>query len=172
MKFLVEEHADLFDGVRHALSEFGGFTQWHGGRRFVPIQVAEKQRCLIRATVRGPGGHASTVVRGTASEKLGRLLSRLASRRLARARHAGRSLDARGDGARRFPRHERLALRGAARAARSATGSCGCSVARGRLLAPLLHNTATPTVVRGGDAHRTSFRPSSRSISTDASSRA
>ena len=50
MKFLVEQHAELFDGVRHALSEFGGFTQWHGSRRFVPIAVAEKQRCLIRAT--------------------------------------------------------------------------------------------------------------------------
>ena len=72
MKFLVEDHADLFTGVRHALSEFGGYTLWQSGRRFVPIQVTEKQRCLIRATVRGTGGHASTIVRGTASEKLGR----------------------------------------------------------------------------------------------------
>ena len=47
MKFLVEEHAELFEGVRHAVSEFGGYTLWHGNRRFVPIQVAEKQRCLI-----------------------------------------------------------------------------------------------------------------------------
>src|SRR5438067_4604106 len=82
MKFLVEEHVELFDGVRHALSEFGGYTLWRGSRRFVPIQVAEKQRCLIRATVRGRGGHPASVVRGSASSKLGVLLSRLDKRSL------------------------------------------------------------------------------------------
>jgi len=51
MKFLVEQHPDLFAGVRHALSEFGGYTQWHGSRRFVPIAVVEKQRCLDRKSV-------------------------------------------------------------------------------------------------------------------------
>src|SRR5215210_5539226 len=80
-KYLVEQHAELFEGVRFALSEIGGFTQWVGGRRLYPIQVAEKQRCLIRATVRGAGGHPSAVVRGTASAKLGRLLTRLEKRR-------------------------------------------------------------------------------------------
>jgi len=43
-KYLVEQHADRFAGVRYALSEFGGFTQWIGGRPLYPIQVAEKQR--------------------------------------------------------------------------------------------------------------------------------
>ena len=81
-KFLVEEHGALFAGVRYALSEFGGFTQWTGGRPLYPIQVAEKQRCLIRATVRGEGGHPSTVVRGTAAAKLGRLLRTLEKKRL------------------------------------------------------------------------------------------
>ena len=110
MKFLVEEHPELFAGVRYALSEVGGFTQWHGSRRFVPIQVAEKQRCLIRATVRGAGGHAASVVRGTASAKLGRLLSRLASRRLpAHVTPVARSMIDAMAGA--LPLHERLALR-------------------------------------------------------------
>ena len=99
MKFLVEEHADLFEGVRHALSEFGGYTLWHGNRRFVPIQVAEKQRCLITATVRGPGGHASTLVRDPASKKLGELLSLIATRRLPVHVTADGSPDARSDGA-------------------------------------------------------------------------
>src|SRR5262249_27165303 len=71
MKFLVEEHADLFSGVRHALSEFGGYTLWQSGRRVVPIQVAEKQRCLIPPPVRGKGGQAATIGRGTASGRLG-----------------------------------------------------------------------------------------------------
>jgi acetylornithine deacetylase/succinyl-diaminopimelate desuccinylase-like protein len=148
MKFLVEEHAELFDGVRHALSEFGGYTLWQNGRRFVPIQVAEKQRCLIRATVRGTGGHASTIVRGTASEKLGVLLSRLASRRLPLhvtpvARLMLESM------AQELPRHEQLAIRGLL------TRGVGAPLLRvlgkaERMVAPLLCNTATPTGVQGG----------------------
>ena len=150
MRFLVEEHSEIFDGVRHALSEFGGYTQWHGDRRFVPIAIAEKQRCLIRATVRGPGGHAATVVRGTATAKLGKLLSRLGSRWLpvhvtppARA-----MLEAMSNA---LPIHERLALQGLLVPALTdrliaAFGSDAL------LLAPMLHNTATPTVVQGGGA--------------------
>ena len=81
-KFLVDEHDDVFSGVRFAFSEIGGFTAWVGDRRLYPVQVAEKQRCLVRATIRGAGGHPSTVVRRTAAAKLGRLLTRLDKRRL------------------------------------------------------------------------------------------
>jgi len=148
MKFLVEEHADLFSGVRHALSEFGGYTLWQSGRRFVPIQVAEKQRCLIRATMRGPGGHASSMVRGTASEKLGWLLSRIASRGLPVhvtpvARLMLESM------ARELPRHEQLALRGLLRP-RAGKPLLRLLGASGETLAPILCNTATPTGVGGG----------------------
>jgi acetylornithine deacetylase/succinyl-diaminopimelate desuccinylase-like protein len=48
-KYLVEEHAGLFDGVRYALGEFGGFSLYVGRRRFYPIQVAEKQLCFLTA---------------------------------------------------------------------------------------------------------------------------
>jgi acetylornithine deacetylase/succinyl-diaminopimelate desuccinylase-like protein len=148
MKFLVEEHADLFSGVRHALSEFGGYTLWQSGRRFVPIQVAEKQRCLIRATVRGPGGHASSVVRGTASENLGWLLSRIASRGLPVhvtpvARLMLESM------ARELPWHEQLAIRGLFRP-RAGKPLLRLLGAAGEALAPILCNTATPTGVGGG----------------------
>lgn len=149
-KYLVEEHADLFDGVRYALSEIGGFTQWVGGRRLYPVQVAEKQRCLIRATIRGAGGHPSTVVRATAAHKLGRFLTRLEKRRLPVhlmpvVREMLRAMAA------ALPIHERLALR-----------PLTVPVITDRLLDlfgkdaesldPLLHNTATPTVVRGGES--------------------
>ena len=73
-KFLCEEHAELFDGVRHALGEFGGFSQVVGGRRLYPIQVAEKQICWLRAVVRGPGGHASMPQRGGTMGRLARFL--------------------------------------------------------------------------------------------------
>ena len=81
-QFLVEEHAGLFDGVRYALGEFGGFPLYVGRRRFYPIQVAEKQRCFLRAVVRGPGGHGALPMRGGAMAKLARLLKRLDRRRL------------------------------------------------------------------------------------------
>ena len=150
MKFLIEEHADLFRGVRHALSEFGGFTLWQSGRRFVPIQVAEKQRCLIRATVRGPGGHPSTVVRGTASEKLGLLLSRLGSRRLpvhvtSVARLMLESM------ASELPRREQLAI-GALLTSHVGKPLLRLLGAEGEMLAPLVCNTATPVGVGGGSA--------------------
>jgi acetylornithine deacetylase/succinyl-diaminopimelate desuccinylase-like protein len=73
-KFLVEEHAHLFEGVRYALSEFGGFTLHLGGRRFYPIQVAEKQICWLKATIRGSGGHGAMINRGGTMARLARFL--------------------------------------------------------------------------------------------------
>ena len=80
-KFLVEEHAHLFEGIRYALSEFGGFTLHLGGRRFYPIQVAEKQICWLKARIRGSGGHAAFVNRGGTMARLGRFLRDLDRKR-------------------------------------------------------------------------------------------
>jgi acetylornithine deacetylase/succinyl-diaminopimelate desuccinylase-like protein len=80
--FLVEEHAGLFEGVRFAISEVGGFTQEVVGREFYPIQVAEKTPCRLRATIRGPGGHSSAPSGGGAPAKLAKLLRALDRRRL------------------------------------------------------------------------------------------
>ena len=80
--FLVDEHAHLFDGINYALSEFGGFTLHLGGRRFYPIQVAEKQICWLKATIRGAGGHGALVNRGGTMARLGRLLRDLDRKRL------------------------------------------------------------------------------------------
>jgi acetylornithine deacetylase/succinyl-diaminopimelate desuccinylase-like protein len=73
-KFLVEEHAHLFDGIEYALSEFGGFTLHLGGRRFYPIQVAEKQICWLKATIRGSGGHGAMINRGGTMSRLAKFL--------------------------------------------------------------------------------------------------
>jgi acetylornithine deacetylase/succinyl-diaminopimelate desuccinylase-like protein len=81
-KFLVEEHADLFEGVRYALGEFGGFTMHIAGQKFYPIQVMEKKTCGLEAVINGPGGHGSLPMRGGASAKLGRFLQQLDERRL------------------------------------------------------------------------------------------
>ena len=81
-KFLVEDHPDLFDGIRYAIGEFGGFSLFVGNKKFYPIMVAEKQRCWLKATVRGPAGHGSLPARGGAMAKLARLLKRLDKKRL------------------------------------------------------------------------------------------
>jgi len=81
-RYLIEDHADLFKGVRYALGEFGGFSMHIGGRKFYPIMVGEKQACLIKATVRGPGGHGSMPLHGGAMAKLGKLLLQLDMHRL------------------------------------------------------------------------------------------
>ena len=53
-KFLVDEHPELFAGVKHALGEFGGFSMEVAGRRFFLVEVAEKEVCWCRAVIRGP----------------------------------------------------------------------------------------------------------------------
>ena len=81
-KYLLEHHSDVFDGVRYAIGEFGGFALHVGKQRFYPIMVAEKQICWMKATMHGPGGHGSMPVHGGAMARLARLLQQLDKRRL------------------------------------------------------------------------------------------
>lgn len=76
-RFLVEQHAHLFEGVRYALGEFGGFSLHVGGRKFYPIQVAEKQKCVMKAILKGPAGHGAFYLRDGAMGKMGDMLKRL-----------------------------------------------------------------------------------------------
>jgi acetylornithine deacetylase/succinyl-diaminopimelate desuccinylase-like protein len=147
-KYLVSEHPELFADARYALGEIGGFTRWVGDRRIYPIHVGEKQRCLLRATLHGRGGHASTSVRGTAANKLGRFLSVLEQRRLPvhltpmvrEMLHAMGSV---------LPFQRRAAMRALAVPVLT-DRVLDLLGADARALDPLLHNTATPTVVAGG----------------------
>ena len=80
--YMVEQHPDLFDDVRYAIGEFGGYTAHIGGRKFYPIQISEKQICWFKAVVKGPAGHGARPLRGGAMAKTGELLRRLDRRRL------------------------------------------------------------------------------------------
>ena len=73
-RYLVEKHSDTFDGIRYAIGEFGGFSLHIANRRFYPIMVGEKQRCWLKATIRGPGGHGAMPVRGGAMASLSKFL--------------------------------------------------------------------------------------------------
>jgi acetylornithine deacetylase/succinyl-diaminopimelate desuccinylase-like protein len=148
-RFLAEERAELFVGVRHALGEFGGFTTHAGGRRFYPIQVAEKQICWLRAVVRGPGGHGALGVRGSAAARLGRILTTLDRKQLpvhvtpvARAWIEGMAAA--------LPRPQALVLRRLLdpRTTDLALRALGD---RGRLFGRILRNTVSPTILHGGE---------------------
>ena len=148
-KFLVEEHPDLFQGVRYAIGEFGGFTLYVEGKRFYPIQVTEKQICWMKATVRGPAGHGSRPIRGGAMAKLGELLLKL-------DRH-------------RLPAHitpvPRQMFETMAEALGGPTGMTMRQLLqphltdnildmmgdRARLFDAMLHNTVSPTILHGSD---------------------
>jgi acetylornithine deacetylase/succinyl-diaminopimelate desuccinylase-like protein len=144
-KWLVSKHPEQFHGVRYAISEFGGFASYFGGKRFYPIQVAEKQVCTVRATLHGPAGHGSMPLRGGTMAALGRVLERLDRKRL--------------------PVHVtpivRQMVETVAKQSSGATGFLMRQLAnpvftdrildrlgdRGRMLDALLHNTASPTVI-------------------------
>jgi len=79
-EFLVGNHAQLFQDVKHAVSEFGGYTTHILRRRFYPIMVAEKQGCGLLATIRGAGGHGAWAARGGIMARLSRFLNALEHR--------------------------------------------------------------------------------------------
>jgi acetylornithine deacetylase/succinyl-diaminopimelate desuccinylase-like protein len=146
--FLVREHPELFAGVRYAIGEFGGFTLDLAGRRFYPIMVAEKQVCWTRARIRGPAGHGSLPLRGSAPGKLGRLLYRLDRRRL--PVHVTPAATAMIEAlANELPRPLAVPLRGLLVPALT-DRLLDAMRERGKLLDPILHNTASATIVRGG----------------------
>jgi len=148
-KFLVAEHPGLFEGVKYAFGEFGGFNMSIAGKRIYPIMVAEKQACWMEAAFRGQGGHGSMPVHGEAMAKLGRALRLL-------DRH-------------NLPYHLTPGVRVMVESIAAALGGVSGLLFRqltnpllaDRLLealgprvalfAPLLHNTASPTMAHASD---------------------
>jgi acetylornithine deacetylase/succinyl-diaminopimelate desuccinylase-like protein len=148
-KFLAEEHPEALGGAKHALGEFGGATQWIAGRRFYPIQVAEKQICWLRATVRGTGGHGALGVRGGAMRRLGDVLRALDRRQP--PVHITPIVEQWVSGiAAELPRAQRLVLERLLdpRTADLAVRALG---KKGRIFGRVIRNTVSPTIVHGGD---------------------
>jgi acetylornithine deacetylase/succinyl-diaminopimelate desuccinylase-like protein len=145
--YLVDHHPGLFNGVRYAIGEAGGFTVHIGGRRLYPIMVAEKQTCSLRATVRGRGGHGAMPVHGQAMARLGRLLGRLDRHRLpVHITPAARQMIEGVAGA--LPAGQRLVLRQLLNP-RLTDRLLDLMGPLGEALDPLLHNTVSPTMLRG-----------------------
>jgi acetylornithine deacetylase/succinyl-diaminopimelate desuccinylase-like protein len=148
-RYLVEERPELFTGMRYGLGEFGGFSLDIGGRRFYPIQVAEKQICWLRATVRGPGGHGALVNRGGTVARLGKLLSDLDRKRLpVHVTPVVREFVERI--AAELPRKEATVLRSLLKPRLTDT-ALRLLGDRGKSIEPMLRNTVNATIVRGGE---------------------
>jgi len=162
-KYLVENHSDQFSGIKYALGEFGSFTGHIGPKRFYPIQIAEKQICWIKATVRGPGGHGAQPMRGGSMSKLADLLQQFDKRRLpVRITPVARQMIEITAANVAFPKN--LILRQLLNPVLTdiilnLLGDLGES------FDPLLHNTVNATIVRGGD--KINVIPSAVSVELD-----
>jgi len=77
MQYLLEEHPEVFKGVRYSIGEFGGFPLYAFGHKFYRIGVSQKQYAHLRLKFQAPGGHGSLPARKTVMAKLGAALVKL-----------------------------------------------------------------------------------------------
>ena len=149
--YMVEKHADHFAGVKYAIGEFGGFPMYIGGKKFFAVQVSEKGSCQTKVTFRGPAGHGSMPRRSpdNATYKLAKALEVLNTYRL--------------------PVHITPAAENMINAIADGLGGDMAKTLRqmldpaqtdavldelgtlGRQFDAVLHNTASPNLLRGGD---------------------
>lgn len=148
-KFLVEEHPEPFADARYAIGEFGGFGFEVGGRRFYPVQVAEKQSTTVEVTLTGPGGHGSLPSEGDAMAALGDVLQRLDGARL--PVHVTPPARAMIDGIADELSFPRSAVVRALLRPRLTDRVLDLLGEEGQMFDAVLHNTVNATVVEGGE---------------------
>ena len=148
-KFLVEEHPEIFEGVRFALGEAGGFSLGIMGKTFFPIMVAEKQVCWTKITLHGAAGHGSMIHRGGAMAQLAEMLQTLDKNRL--PVHITKPVREMFTGIAEglsFPANMLLKQITNPLLTDRILGLLGAS---GKLFEPLLHNTVNATIVHASD---------------------
>ena len=148
-RFLTENHAELFEGVKYAIGEGGGLTIRMGGEKFYTVMVAEKQICSMRATVRGPAGHGSMPRRGGATAKLAKMLDKLENKRLpVHVTEVSDKMLSTIAGALSFPTNVGIKMLLNPAFSDRMLDALGD---QGLLINPLLHNTVSPNIIRGGN---------------------
>jgi acetylornithine deacetylase/succinyl-diaminopimelate desuccinylase-like protein len=148
-KYLTEEHAGLFEGIEYAIGELGGFTLHFANKRVYPIMISEKQRCTFEVTVSGTGGHGSFPIRGGAMAKLAAILQKLDTKRLPVhiTPPVKMTLEALAKNM-SFPVNLVFRLLLYPWCTDFILNMLG---EKGKFFDPLLHNTLSATIVRGGD---------------------
>lgn len=162
-RFLVEEHADLFTGVRHALGEFGGFNLNMAGKRIYPIMVAEKQICTLKLTFHGRGGHGSMPVHGGAMAKAARALQIMDRKNL--PYHLTHPAKLMIDGISSALGGIQGFVIGQAANPLFADSVINLLGSNADAIFPIVHNTISPTIIRGSE--KVNVIPSEVSIALD-----
>jgi len=151
--WIVDNHPEWLraDG---ALNEAGGVSMELGGRRFYPIQVAEKGFIVYRLRVRGTAGHGSMPREDNAAVRAARIVDRLAQPGAGRITPVMERLFA-AVGAAAPELADGLARVVAAAAdsdpRRSAAGLAGlCDPVTARATSALLRDTVSPNVIQAG----------------------
>lgn len=148
-KYIVENHKDLFKDVKYAIGEIGGFTMMIGGKKFYPIMVSEKQRCGIKATIDGQGGHGSLPIKDGTTARLGEILNILNRQRLPVhiTPPVKMMIEALAENM-SFP--HKIAMKSLLNPAMT-NKVLDLMGSNGRVFDAILHNTANATILRGGN---------------------
>ncbi|MEM7537571.1 MAG: M20/M25/M40 family metallo-hydrolase [Chloroflexota bacterium] len=141
-KWLVENHPEQFDGVKYAIGEFGGSSMHLHGKKFYIIQMAEKVSCQIKLSIHGPAGHASSPQQGGTMARLGKVLTRLDEQQL--PVHVTPVVQKMVEGI-------ADAIHAPYEAVLQQTLAPASDSPLGVLMRPMFRNTASPTIVHGGD---------------------
>ena len=155
--FLVDHHPDLIR-AEVAIGEVGAYSLYMGDDCYYPIQVTEKIGCQVGLRTTGASGHGSMPIRDGAMAAAGRVLEALTRRRLPVhvtpiAEQFIRTL------AESQPELLSLLAPGGIDGALAELGVSG------RMFEAILHNTAVPTVIQGGN--KTNVIPGSVNITVD-----
>ncbi len=150
-QWLVDNHPELIR-AEYAFGEIGGFSKTVDGKRFYPVQIAEKGACWLRITARGEPGHGSLPNWEGAVARIGRAAALLGTSRL--PFHKTREAEAY---VRALAKHQSLPKKRILlqtlnpRLSNFILEYVIPDKALARSLYAILHNTANPTVIRGGE---------------------
>lgn len=163
--WLVDNHPDKIR-AEYALGEIGGFSRVINGKHFYPVQIAEKGICWLRIRAKGDPGHGSlpnwegTVGRiGEAASRLGR--TRLPLHVTAETEEFVNTMAKHQP----FPKGWVLKKILNPRWNRIVLDKVLPDKAMARSLYAVLHNTANPTIIRGGE--KVNVLPSEATLEVD-----
>lgn len=150
VKYLIENHPELIEADL-VLNEVGGFSFFINEKEAFLIQFAEKGTAKLQLTVRGEGGHASVINKDNPIAKVGAIAHKLTHTRLpVRANPTNTTSINSIASVLPFPKsmclRQLLSPRFTDLILRHLL-----TEDQANIFSPLLRNTATPTIIGGGD---------------------
>lgn len=150
-EWLVNHQPELIDDCEYGLNEVGGFSLYLNDRCYYPIQVAEKGYCWLRVRATGTPGHGSMPIKDNAIVKMARAIDKIGSHRL--PYHKTPVVE---KFIRTLAQHQKVPV---STALEGLLNPKMAPIILDRLLdeekskgfAAMLHNTASPTIVNGGN---------------------